>query len=83
MEEYFLLSNATNLDKNIIQNIYQFRWTIEIFFKFNKKNTKLALFKEKNSDEHKKNKICISIINIIIKLLLHFYISDIISKTTN
>ncbi len=82
-ETYFLLSNAINLDKNNIEKLYQYRWTIEIFFKFNKKNTKLALFKEKNNNEHIKNKICISIINVLIKLLLHFYISDIVNKTKN
>jgi|688.fasta_scaffold190499_1 hypothetical protein len=79
-EEYFLISNALGLNDKDIENLYHARWTIEIFFKFNKKNTKLALFKEKNKEEHKKNKICISIMNIIIKFLLHFYVTNIMIK---
>lgn len=82
-EEYFLITNANNLSNTNIEKLYQARWGIEIFFKFNKKNTKLGLFKEKNKDEHEKNKICISIINIIIKLMLHFYITEMISKKEN
>jgi hypothetical protein len=80
LEEYFLLTNINNISDSEIEKIYQARWSIEIFFKLNKKNTKLALFKEKNKDNHEINKICISIINMIIKILLHVYVSEVLKK---
>jgi hypothetical protein len=79
-EDYFLISNINDINDDNKEKLYNARWIIEIFFKFNKKNTKLALFKEKNTNDNEINRICISIINIVIKMLIHIYIKNIVLK---
>ena len=70
-----LLDRSTFNDK-IIEKIYHIRWNIEIYFKFSKKNTKLAFFKEKKANNHKIMRTCISIVNILLKFLIHIYINS-------
>lgn len=69
------LKDKNIFDNDLIKKLYNIRWYIEIFYKFCKKNTKAGLFREKNSNSHKIMRLCIAIINIIIKFLIHIYVN--------
>jgi hypothetical protein len=80
---YNIITNLLDVSKfsnNIIEKLYHIRWHIEIFFKFTKKYTKLGFFKEKNIIKHKIMRICISIINILLKFLIHIYMNSSLFK---
>ena len=84
MANYSIITNLTdtNLFTNkFIEKIYKVRWQIETYFKFTKKNTKFGFNKEKRFTSHKNMRICISIVNIIIKYLIHIYINSITKNT--
>ena len=77
--EYNILTNLTDskrFDDQLIEKIYHIRWQIEIYFKFAKKNTKMGLFREKNSCKHKIMRTSISIVNILLKILIHIYLKS-------
>jgi hypothetical protein len=79
ISKYHIITNL--LDKKIfndkiIEKIYHIRWNIEIFFKFSKNNTKMDFFKEKKANNHKIMRTCISIVNILLKFLIHIYMNS-------
>ncbi len=79
LTKYNIITNLNNkqlFTDLLIKKIYHIRWNIEIYFKFAKKNTKLAFFREKNPNSHKIMRTCISIVNILVKYLIHIYIKS-------
>ena len=78
--EYNLITNLVDKNKyndNVIEKLYRIRWYIEQFFQFTKKNTKLGLSKEKNSNNHKIMRTCIAIVTILLKFMIHIYIHSV------
>lgn len=77
--EYHLLTNLNDTKlytSNVLKKIYQTRWYIETFFKFGKSNTKMGFMKEKTQTKQKIMRICVLIVNILIKYLIHIYMSS-------
>jgi len=70
------LNDTVKFSDNIIEKIYRIRWYIEQFFQFTKKNTKLGFFKEKNNNNHKIIRTCVSIVILLLKILVHIYVSS-------